>query len=197
MTQRIVLFGGSFDPVHLAHLALARCALQSQQADQVQLIPAGQPWQRPALGASPQQRLHMLELAIADIAGLSINTIEIERTGPTYTLDTVRNLPSGPRYLWLLGSDQLARFHTWHHWQEIVHHVDLLVAQRPGTPMACAPALRQALTDNDRDLLELPFEPLDISSSAIRHRIAAGQPTEGLLPPAVRHYIDTHHLYLS
>lgn len=197
MTQRIVLFGGSFDPVHLAHLALARCALQSQQADQVQLIPAGQPWQRPALGASPQQRLHMLELAIADIAGLSINTIEIERTGPTYTLDTVRNLPSGPRYLWLLGSDQLARFHTWHHWQEIVHHVDLLVAQRPGTPMACAPALRQALTDNDRDLLELPFEPLDISSSAIRHRIAAGQPTEGLLPSVVRHYIDTHHLYLS
>lgn len=139
----------------------------------------------------------MLELAIADIDGLIINTIEIKRTGPTYTVDTIRGLPSGPRYLWLLGSDQLTRFHTWRHWQEIIRHVDLLVAQRPGQPMACAPELRQALTACGHDLLELPFEPLDISSSDIRRRIATGLPTEGLLSPAVRHYIDTHHLYLS
>ena len=127
---RIGLFGGSFDPVHSAHLALARTALSSLKLHQVQLIPAGQPWQRAPLGASPGQRLDMLKLAVGNTPGLVINPIEIERNGPTYTIETLEALTVGPEYFWLLGSDQLVNFCTWNRWQEIVQRVTLVVAQR-------------------------------------------------------------------
>ena len=193
--KRIGLLGGSFDPVHLAHLALADAARAALGLDEVQLLPAANPWQRAPLAASPDHRLAMLSLAIEGRAGLSINPIEIERGGATYTVDTLRALPGQARYSWLLGADQLANFCTWRDWQEIATLVELAVAVRPGTPLKAPPELSAWLTRQGGRLRELPFTPLDISASDIRRRLARGDDTEGLLPPAVAGYIAHHDLY--
>ena len=189
--------GGSFDPVHLAHLALARAALNALTLSQVQLIPAANPWQRAPLNATPEHRLRMLELAIADQPGLAANPIEINRGGATYTIDTIHALPSGPRYIWILGADQLANFCTWRDWQAIAASVDLAVAVRPGTPLTPPAALTDWLaTQPSRSaLVTLPFTPMAISSSDIRARLASGDSTTGLLPPPVAQYIAAHDLY--
>jgi len=193
--KRIGLLGGSFDPVHVAHIALARSALQALDLAEVQLIPAANPWQRAALHATAQQRRDMLELAIDGHPGLAVNPIEIDRGGATYTIDTLRALPRDARYVWLLGADQLANFCTWRDWQDIARQVDLAVATRPGTALSAPPALAEHLRSLGRDLQELPFSPMPVSASQIRQRLAQGESTEGLLDPAVTAYIAAHHLY--
>lgn len=193
--KHIGLLGGSFDPVHAAHIALARTARQALQLDQVQLIPAAQPWQRTALRAAPQHRLHMLELATAGEPGLTVNPIELERGGATYTLDTLLALPRNACYVWLLGADQLANFCTWHRWQDVALQADLAVATRPGTPLAPPGKLATWLAAHGRSLQQLPFAPMDMSASDIRQRLARGAPTDGLLAPQVAAYIAAQGLY--
>jgi len=193
--KRIGLLGGSFDPVHLAHIALAQNALQSLGLAEVQLIPAANPWQRAALHATAEQRRDMLQLAIAGHAGLVVNPIEIERGGATYTIDTLRALPQDARYVWLLGTDQLANFCTWRNWQDIASLVDLAVATRPGTELSAPPALAAHLLSQGRKLQELPFTPMPVSASEIRRRLAQGESTDGMLAAPVAAYIAAHHLY--
>ncbi|MBO1111211.1 nicotinate (nicotinamide) nucleotide adenylyltransferase [Bordetella petrii] len=193
--KRIGLLGGSFDPVHLAHLALARAALDELRLDAVQFIPAANPWQRAPLRAAAEHRLRMIELAIDGHPGLSANPIELERGGATYTIDTLRALPADARYAWLLGADQLANFCTWHQWQAIAERVDLAVATRPGAPLAPPAELAAWLAAHRRGLAQLPFAPMAISASDIRSRLARGASTAGLLPPAVARYIARHGLY--
>lgn len=193
--KRIGLLGGSFDPVHVAHVALAQCALNELDLEQVQLIPAGNPWQRAELHATGRQRIDMLELATSEAPGLVVNPIEIERAGATYTIDTLRALPKTARYVWLLGADQLANFCTWRDWQEIAKSVDLAVATRPGTALVAPPQLSDWLASQQRSLEELPFIPMAVSASLIRQRLARGESTEGLLAPTVARYIAAHNLY--
>ena len=193
--KRIGLLGGSFDPVHVAHIALAQTALQALGLDEVQLIPAANPWQRAALHATAEQRRDMLQLAIAGHAGLALNPIEIERGGATYTIDTLRALPQDARYVWLLGADQLANFCTWRDWRQITSLVDLAVATRPGTPLSAPPELAEHLRALGRELQELPFAPMPVSASEIRQRLARGESAKGLLAAPVAAYIAAHHLY--
>jgi len=193
--MRIGLLGGSFDPVHRAHLTLANTALVELKLDQVQLIPAGQPWQRPPLGASTTDRLNMTRLAVGQQAGLFVNSVEIDRNGPTYTIETLESLPEGPDYFWILGADQLANFCTWRRWPEIVSRVQLVVAQRPGSELIIPPELAIWLNTNNKRLIHLPFEPLDISANEIRQRIARGESTADFLPEAVGQYITARGLY--
>ena len=189
------LLGGSFDPVHLAHIALAKAACRALRLDEVDLIPAANPWQRKPLAATAAQRLAMLELAIAGENCLRINPIEIKRGGETRTIDTINSLPENIDYTWILGADQLANFCSWHCWQDIAARVKLAVAQRPGTPLAPPPPLMRHLAALNRTLIELPFEPVSISASAIRERLAQGLPTQGLLHVAVAQYIEQNKLY--
>lgn len=193
--KRIGLLGGSFDPVHVAHIALAQNALQALGLAQVQLIPAANPWQRQALNATGDQRHDMLELAVAGHPGLAVNPIEIQRGGATYTIDTLRALPQDARYVWLLGADQLANFCTWRDWKEIARLVDLAVAMRPGTALSAPAELADWLRIHGRDLLELPFPPMPVSASDIRRRLAHGESTDGLLDAPVAAYIAAHKLY--
>lgn len=193
---RIGLLGGSFDPVHLAHIALARTALTALDLRQVQFIPAANPWQRAPLAAAPEHRLRMIEIAIDGDPELGVSAIEIERGGATYTVDTIRALPADARYVWLLGADQLANFCTWHQWQDIVERVDLAVAVRPGTPLSPPGELAQWLAAHPaRQLVTLPFTPMNISASDIRARLARGEDTAGLLDPKVAAYIAARRLY--
>lgn len=192
---RIGLLGGSFDPIHLAHVALAQSALLHLNLDEVQLLPAADPWQRAPLTASPQQRVEMIRAAIDGLPGLSINLSEIERGGPTYTADTIDALPSGASYTWIFGADQLANFCTWQRWQDIAHQVDLAVAVRPGVALQTPPALADWLRQVGRRLHELPFAPMPVSASEIRQRLAAGQSVRDMLPDGVARYIARHGLY--
>ncbi|GAA0782018.1 nicotinate (nicotinamide) nucleotide adenylyltransferase [Castellaniella ginsengisoli] len=187
------LLGGSFDPVHRAHVALAQAARDALGLAHVELLPAARPWQRGRLGAAPEHRLRMLELACAGDPGLRVNPIELHRGGDTYTIDTLAALPSTARYTWILGSDQLANFCTWHRWRDLLSHVRLAVAERPGIPAAPPPPLAQALSPGG--LVRIPFVPQPISATAIRQALAAGRPVDAALDPRVLDYIHAHRLY--
>ncbi|PLC48295.1 nicotinate (nicotinamide) nucleotide adenylyltransferase [Pollutimonas subterranea] len=189
------LLGGSFDPVHLAHIALAETARTALALDEVQLIPAADPWQRGPLAATAAHRLAMLHIATAGHAHLHVNPLEIQRGGPTYTIDTLRELPKNADYFWILGADQLENFCSWQYWQEIASLVTLAVAQRPGARLTAAQDLIEHLEKLDRHLIELPFEPTEISATLVRQRLARGESTDGLLDVAVAQYIKQNGLY--
>lgn len=193
--KKIGLLGGSFDPVHLAHTALAETARKHLALDELQLIPAANPWQRQPLAASPEHRLAMLVLAIAGKPGLLINPIEIERGGKTYTIDTLEQLPQVSEYFWVLGSDQLANFCSWHRWEDIARHVHLAVAERPGDNSHAPIPLQRLLDQVEKSLIRLPFEASPVSASDIRRRLAKGLSVDGLLDSAVIQYIRQHGLY--
>jgi nicotinate-nucleotide adenylyltransferase len=137
----------------------------------------------------------MLGLATKGLDSLEINPIEIHRTGPTYTIDTLEALEPKNEYFWILGTDQLANFCTWHKWQDIALCVGLVVAQRPGSTLTPPLALSQWLNAHQRTLLVIPFEPLDVSATAIRQRLAQQQSARDLLPEVVEQYIHEHGLY--
>lgn len=193
--MRIGLLGGSFDPVHRAHLALARTALKELSLDQVQLIPAGQPWQRPPLGAAPEHRLAMLRLAAEQSETIVVNPVEINRNGPTYTIDTIQALPGDHEYFWILGADQLENFCTWRQWQDIAKRVQLVVAERPGSRTTEPAELAAWMHTHQKQLIQLPFQPLNVSANEIRQKIARGDSINDLIPEPVEHYISAHGLY--
>ena len=195
---RIGLLGGSFDPIHNAHLQLARSACAELDLDAVWLIPAGQPWQRDPLAASPAQRWDMVNLAIAGHGGLRACDIELRRQGPSYTIDTVRELRTahpGTAFTFILGADQLRNLPTWNGWREIVSQVDLAAARRPGYDDSAPPELLAALAAHGHRLHRLDMAEIDLSATRVRERMALGQPLAGLVPAAVAHYIDQHRLY--
>lgn len=195
--MRIGLLGGSFDPVHRAHIALAQAALDQLGLDQVQLLPARQPWQKPTLSASAQHRLAMLELAIGERAGLVINDSELSRAPPTYTIDTLQALQKTHDYFWLLGSDQLNNLPSWHRWREVVALVTLVAVNRPGAIKPMPDELQTALDLGQAHLIHLDFEPIEASSTALRQALAGGCDTGNWLDPAVADYIKANRLYQS
>ncbi len=192
MTRRAGLFGGSFDPVHNAHVALARSALQALQLDEVRWVPTGQPWQKLRSITEAEHRVAMVQLAIADEPRFGLDRIELDHEGPSYTLDTVRALKAAqPHTEWVLviGQDQYANLHTWRDWQSLLSLVVLAVANRPGE-------LPQPHDDVQRHPHQVvPLNMLDISATDIRQRVSRGADIRHLVPPEVARYIETHGLY--
>lgn len=191
--RTVGLFGGTFDPVHDAHLALARAALHALSLDELLWIPTGQPWHKAGRAVTPAaHRAAMVALAIAGEPRFVLDTLEIDRAGPSYTVDTVRALSSrrpGTRWVLLLGGDQFARLSTWHEWQALAAMVTFAVALRPGAEPAADPRVRSL------PFATVPMPPTDLSASDIRHRIRAGLDIAGMVPPAVARYIEEHRLY--
>ena len=193
---RIGLLGGSFDPVHNAHLALAKAAIHALDLHEVQLIPAADPWQKAHTRLSPAiHRLAMLKLACAQQSQLVVNPLELQRSGPTYTYDTVSQLANTADYFWILGSDQLQNFSSWHQWQAILQHVQLAVAVRPGYSAQPPPVLQNYLHAQQLPLHTIPFSPQAISSTQLRALVRQGQAIHHWVPAAVEHYIHQHKLY--
>lgn len=190
--KRIGLFGGTFDPPHRAHLELARMARDALSLDEVRWIPAGQPWQKSRRVTPAAQREAMVRLAIEGEPRFVLERCEIERAGPSFTLDTVRALQAaepGAEWVLLIGADQYAGLHTWRDWPELLARVTLAVANRPG-PL---PPVDPAVLRHAHRVVPLPM--LDISSTDIRQRVARGAPIAELVPPQVARYIDQHALY--
>ena len=190
--MRIGIFGGSFDPVHNAHVALARLALAALRLDDLVWVPAGRPWQKLRAVTPAAQREAMVRLAIEGEPRFSVSSVEIERSGPSYTVDTVRELQSqrpGAKWYLVIGQDQYAGFHSWHRWQELLGLVTLAIANRPDAPLSADPQVLGV----PHEAVALPM--MDISSTDIRERIASGQGIGDLVPAAVARYIARHHLY--
>lgn len=194
-TRRIGLFGGSFNPPHLAHLALARLARDELQLHQVRWLPAGQPWQKPTGSLAPaEHRAAMARLLTAGEAGFLVDERELHRRGPSYTIATVRELlveHPGDEVVLIIGQDQYANLDTWRDAAQLRSLVTLAVAARNG----CPPAPPASWADIPHRLVVLPLPPMAISATKIRQRIAQQQPIEALVGKAVAGYIDHHLLY--
>jgi nicotinate-nucleotide adenylyltransferase len=224
LARRVGLLGGTFDPVHEGHLALARHFARVLDLNELILLPAGQPWQKPGVTAA-QHRLAMTRAAAASLAlpgvTVSVDADEIEHNGPTYTVETLRrwrakNASNRTAALTLLmGADQLLHLDSWHEWRELFALAHLGVASRPGFDFGAlpgavaqevaarrAPAATLAATPHGHLLIDATLA-LDISATEIRRDlpacVASGQrigSTAEKLPAAVWDYILQHHLYL-
>ncbi len=183
---RIGVFGGTFDPVHVGHLAIARAALESVPLDRIVFVPA----QRSPLKdrdpvASAGDRLAMLERATSGEPAFSVSRIELERDGASYTVDTLESLATEGELFLILGSDAAADLARWRRPERIAQLATLLVASRPGVPDP-PPADRHVIFDAPR---------LDISARELRARASRGRSLRYLVPDAVRRYIDERGLY--
>jgi nicotinate-nucleotide adenylyltransferase len=190
--MRIGVFGGTFDPPHNAHVALARAAVEELQLDALHWIPAGQPWQKARTITDAVHREAMVRAAIEGEPRFVLDRVELQRQGPSYTLDTVNALRESnaeARIFLIIGADQYAGLHTWRGWHELMSLVTLAVANRPGL----IPAVNAEVLRAPHRVVPLPM--LDISATDIRARVARGQPIDSLVPPAVARYIETHALY--
>ena len=192
--KRVGLFGGSFDPVHNAHVALARLALDQLALDEVRWIPVGQPSQKRRGLSDAADREAMVRLAIAGEPRFVVDRIELRRRGISYTLDTVRELAAAePDTEWvlILGQDQYSVLHTWRDLRELVAMVTLAIANRPDAE----PAVNAQIARAPHHLVTLPM--MDVSSTEVRRRVAAGLSVAGLVPEAVASYIERRGLYRS
>ncbi len=187
-TAGVGVLGGSFDPVHNAHLAIARTALAELGLSKVLWIPSGTPPHRAPSVAPAAHRAAMVRLAIAGEPRFVLDEREIGKTSPGYTVETLENLraQTGPQadLVLLIGADQYARLDTWHRWKDLFAFARIAVFARPGYSLGPA-----------ESVTVVPMNSLDISSTSIRQRIAAGESARGLLPDAVLDYIETNRLY--
>ena len=210
--RRIGILGGTFDPPHVGHLALARSARIALQLDEVRLMPTGHSWQKGQTGASAPQRLEMIRLALRDIdpaEGLTVDEREVVRGGQTYTVDTLEALRDelGPEVMLVLivGSDQLRNLATWRHWQRLFDLAHIAATQRERIALEDLPAEVEAeVARRGRDAL--PDAPagsivffrmpaVAVSATGLRAQLAAGERPDALSPPAVLDYIQSHRLY--
>ena len=195
---RIGMLGGTFDPPHLAHLALADAARIALRLDRVLFVVAGDPWRKGHREVTPASvRLDLVRVAIEPFSWAEVSTVEVDREGPTYTADTLEALVRpGEDWWFILGADALADMPAWKDPQRIVQCARLAVARRPSSDgVLVTRALRDAVPGVEEriDVIEMP--PLAIAATDIRERVRRGESTEYLLPPRVREEIDRLGLY--
>jgi len=198
----ILLFGGTFDPIHHGHLITARTAAEQLNILKVILIPSAQPPHKAenTLSAA-EDRLEMTRLAIQDEPLFEVSDCELKRQGPSYTLETVRFFrqqnPQTQLY-WLIGADSISELVVWYHIEQIADECLIVTAARPGYNPPDTRALKPILTDSQiqrlrQNILETP--QIDISATRIRSRIRQNQSVSYLIPPAVIDYIKHQNLY--
>lgn len=201
MTQRVGVLGGTFDPVHFGHLAIAEEARVHLSLDVVLFVPArDQPLRRGDRTSSPQHRAAMLSRAILGNPAFRLSRIEFERAGPSYTVDTMALLreryPRGSALFFLLGNDALAELPRWKDPERLITLCQLVVFDRPGYDFdprllfLQIPLLRKRLT-------RLEGPRLEISATELRRRVRKGWPIRYQLPDAVEEYVHSHRLYVE
>jgi nicotinate-nucleotide adenylyltransferase len=207
MSRLICLFGGTFDPVHYGHLKPLEELQQTLVADAVHILPASVPPHRPAPQASSQQRVEMLELALRDYPGFFLDTRELERSGPSWTVLTLQSFrqqyPDDSLCL-VMGSDAFADLPTWYHWQEILQLAHIIVIERAGMEADTRPDWATDYLVEDvaslryrkcSSIMHVSLKGVDVSATDIRQRLATGQDVRGMLPDEVITYISQNRLY--
>ena len=195
--MRIGILGGTFDPIHVGHIAAARVAMECARLDRVLFIPSATPPHRGPAEADAAERLEMSRLAVGDETRFEVSDVEVRRGGRSFTSDTVRELKSAHPHdelFLILGWDAARLFSTWHEPDQIRADASVIVVGRPRTQAPTVADLRAAGLDPERTVLCLGGTP-DISGSELRESLARGEPVGDCLPPAVERYIAEHGLY--
>lgn len=198
---RLGILGGTFDPIHFGHLVAAEECRYLLQLDKVLVLPAGQPPHKVERRTAPaHHRLAMVELAVRSNPGLSVSRVEIDRGGPSYSVDTVAALreESGPaaEIYFIIGLDVVGELLTWHQPERLLDLCQLAAVSRPGYRLDIAPLLSRLPNARER-IVRVPTPELDIASSDLRARVASGRPIKYQLPEAVEEYIIVNRLYLD
>ena len=203
------LLGGAFDPVHIGHLRSAIAVREELQLERVDFIPAAQSPLKGGAALTAEHRLAMLQLAVRDLPGLDVDARELERPGPSYTVDTLKALRAeygaARPLLWIVGSDILTTLSQWSRWRELLDHAHLVVMARPGASDPEDEVKKWieshriegnlAVTQPAGGVVLVRQPLLDIASSQIRALIAEGRDTRFLMPDAVMEYIERHTLF--
>ncbi|TFZ05090.1 nicotinate (nicotinamide) nucleotide adenylyltransferase [Ramlibacter rhizophilus] len=196
--RRVGLFGGSFDPPHLAHVALARAAVEQLGLDTLHVLPTGQAWHKARSLSPAEHRLALARLAFDPVPRARVDARELRREGPTYTIDTLRELrrehPDAELVL-VIGADQAEALHGWRDSAEIPRLATLAIAERARPSEGPVPFDASHVPGGTWESVELP--PMPVSATAIRALVGAGEPIDTLVPEGVARYIDQHHLYRS
>ncbi len=203
---RIGVFGGAFDPPHLAHLALARCAVAQLNLDALKIFPTGYAWHKSRTLTEPEHRLAMAKLAFAALPQAEVDSRELLRAGPTYTIDTLVQLRAenpGCQLFLIIGSDQARALASWYHFEDILQIAIICVAGRANAVRTAGsldaengvPSADTPLAGGHFESLHLPA--MAVSATDIRHRVATGQDIHGLVSEPIARYIAHHHLYHS
>jgi nicotinate-nucleotide adenylyltransferase len=190
------VFGGAFDPPHAAHLALLQSAISTLGLDELRVVPTGQAWHKARVLSDAHHRLAMTRLAFASVPRVLVDPRETQRTGPSYTVDTLRELkalPEGVDLFLIIGEDQARALPTWHDWGDVLQLAIICVAERKDI-MGSQPRFMAPKAHESR-FRRLPMPALPISATDIRARIAAHQSVVPLVCEPVARYIDDHHLY--
>ncbi len=194
------ILGGTFDPIHKGHLAVAEEVRLRLNLDEVLFIPVGRPWRKAGIPILPaEQRVEMVRLAIADRPAFNLSTIEVDREGPSYTIDTLEELISmrggEDELFFIVGWDSLTDLPNWKAPEQIVRLCLLVAVPRPG----CFPPDLELLEDSipgvSERIILLDKPEVDVSASQIRERVASGLSISGLVSEAVEKYIREHGLY--
>lgn len=189
---RVGVMGGTFDPIHHGHLVAASEVAQSFDLDEVVFVPTGHPWQKGDV-TEGEHRYLMTVIATASNPRFTVSRVDIDRTGPTYTIDTLRDLhDSRPDadLVFITGADAIAQIISWHNVSELWNLAHFVAVSRPGHDLSIS-----GLPQQDVSLLEVPA--LAISSTDCRSRVSRGLPVWYLVPDGVVQYISKHHLYRS
>lgn len=209
--QAIGVLGGTFDPVHCAHLRLAIEIREQLQLHSVRLLPAARPQLRRAPAETSDVRVRLLEAAVAGLAGLEVDTRELARSGPTYTVDTLEALRAelpGSTLFFIVGADAFARLHQWHRWRDLLDLCHLVVASRPGASLPRTGPVAEFLTRHRRDappaaaleqrsgcVIVREITRLDISATRIRALLAEKRNVRFLVPDPVHELLTTEGIY--
>lgn len=204
MSEPIVLYGGTFDPVHHGHLIAARAVAEARGYRRVLLLPAARPPHKAAAGASATHRLAMLRLAVEGEPLFEVNDVELRRQGPSFTCDTLCALraehPEVEIHL-IIGTDMLRDLPRWHRAKDVVEAARIVVAARPPLHSGVGEVLRSLADTLGEDAASriaenvLPTPMIDISATDIRRRVAEGRSIRFLVPEAVRAYVEAEGLY--
>jgi nicotinate-nucleotide adenylyltransferase len=197
---RVGVFGGTFDPIHMGHLAVARSIQTTLELDKVIFVPAGQPWMKAGTPVSPvKDRVEMVRLAVARRKAFELSTMETDRPGPSYAVDTMdtlrRQSGSGSALFFLLGSDALMDIAKWKEPQRLIQLCQLVAFARPGCQLLRMEALEAAAPGVSKRVIFVEVPQVDIRATDIRCRVAEGRSIQRLVPRAVERYIMEHGLY--
>jgi nicotinate-nucleotide adenylyltransferase len=200
--MKIGVLGGTFDPIHLGHLKVAGEVTARLNLTETIFIPAGQPWLKADNPISPaEHRVEMVRLAIAGKPGFQLSVMEVERPGPTYTVDTMaelrRQLGSGHELFFILGWDNLTQLPQWREPARLIKLCRLVAVPRVDSPPPDLDSLEAAIPGLSQRVILLDSPRIDINASEIRQRVAQGLPISHLVPEPVERYIKQHKLYVN